>query len=482
MIPQFPVPYPDESAFSLACRYHVRSGNISLKDTMEDLFGISGCHLTTDLSPAVSEGVLDALHMDLVSFMNRFTLITYYGLFLPENERETLLEDAARGDRNLRHHIPKIRKRSREEHWYCPLCARKDREIYGETYWHLFHQIEIITACPEHECRLSFIKIAEEGKRAAVSIFPAETGIPKELEKPEMASSLEVSLSKYVSGIVSYQGGFSQIPVHDYLSFRLIETPYLSRSGGHRYLKEMEKDIQDYFNSLPALLPFIEQRQLFLCFNRERAVSDTICMAAFFLGVPAERLMDRIDFTEAPQLGFAKEAEKLHKEGVPITGIAKIYGVSPRAIYRALTLSKQKQDKNLSYTKSHKKRLLIDREKLDFETLPKVKTVIDSMIPADGSPYRITIAAVARSVRMNPSKFITLPGCVGLLRKHTCSYEEYWARKLEWEYRNLAKEGKVNWQKLREQSGVQKRNLGKAFPYIEDEGLKSFLQERFGRF
>lgn len=38
MLPFFPEAYPDELAFSIFARYHYLSGNISLKDTMIDLF------------------------------------------------------------------------------------------------------------------------------------------------------------------------------------------------------------------------------------------------------------------------------------------------------------------------------------------------------------------------------------------------------------------------------------------------------------
>jgi len=37
----------------------------------------------------------------------------------------------------------------------CPLCVKEDRERYGETYWHLSHQLQGIDVCHKHGCYLT---------------------------------------------------------------------------------------------------------------------------------------------------------------------------------------------------------------------------------------------------------------------------------------------------------------------------------------
>ena len=49
MITFFPVPYEDEVLYSVLARYHVRSGNISYKATMRDLFGATSVTAVMDL-------------------------------------------------------------------------------------------------------------------------------------------------------------------------------------------------------------------------------------------------------------------------------------------------------------------------------------------------------------------------------------------------------------------------------------------------
>ncbi|EAQ6061414.1 transposase, partial [Salmonella enterica] len=39
MLSFFPTPYPDELMYSVFARYHARSGNVSFKSTLQDLFG-----------------------------------------------------------------------------------------------------------------------------------------------------------------------------------------------------------------------------------------------------------------------------------------------------------------------------------------------------------------------------------------------------------------------------------------------------------
>lgn len=39
MLTFFPTPYPDEILYSTFARYHMRSANSSIKDTLDDLFG-----------------------------------------------------------------------------------------------------------------------------------------------------------------------------------------------------------------------------------------------------------------------------------------------------------------------------------------------------------------------------------------------------------------------------------------------------------
>ena len=49
MLGFFPTPYPDELLYSLIARYHLRSGSISPKITLSELFGSTSTIATIDL-------------------------------------------------------------------------------------------------------------------------------------------------------------------------------------------------------------------------------------------------------------------------------------------------------------------------------------------------------------------------------------------------------------------------------------------------
>ena len=49
MIPFFPAPYPDELWYSVICRYHIRSGNPSVKYSIRELYGANHINVPVEL-------------------------------------------------------------------------------------------------------------------------------------------------------------------------------------------------------------------------------------------------------------------------------------------------------------------------------------------------------------------------------------------------------------------------------------------------
>ena len=158
----FPTPYPHEWWYSILCRYHVRSGNSKQQSTVRELFGgrttaaIASVYpnstiyqITSRLPPAV----LDAREVVL-----QHTLFPYYMRFYRVVEKEDVLGRLGRGETVV---ITSIRRLSGSKDWspcYCPQCAAEDRQTYGEAYWHIEHQIPMMSLCPAHGCRLLHVE------------------------------------------------------------------------------------------------------------------------------------------------------------------------------------------------------------------------------------------------------------------------------------------------------------------------------------
>src|SRR5260370_602086 len=58
---------------------------------------------------------------------------------------------------------------------YCAFCAKEDRNLSGEAYWHRSHQSSIVQVCPKHGCHLS---CAARHKSSAFCLTLAEKVIP----------------------------------------------------------------------------------------------------------------------------------------------------------------------------------------------------------------------------------------------------------------------------------------------------------------
>lgn len=158
MLTYFPTPYPNEWWYSVLCRYHVRSGNAKNQTTMLDLFGgdttvsLAAVYPNNTIRKTLAQLPQNMLQYDEI--VCRHTLFSYYLRFYTEQEKRNILGGLRRGENIV---ITGIRKYAEVQNWhprYCPQCAAADAKQYGEPYWHIDHQIPLLTICPIHGCRV----------------------------------------------------------------------------------------------------------------------------------------------------------------------------------------------------------------------------------------------------------------------------------------------------------------------------------------
>lgn len=155
MLVHFPTPYPDELLYSMFSRYHIRSGNISPKQTIEELFGVRTKRAVTDLPANLETLVQQFPHQAFTvdEIISNHTLFPYYEPFLPPERarkiRETMTSDD--GDKiHTRAGIAASAIKLDPYLKYCPSCCREDKNEFGELYWHRIHQIPGVLVCPNH--------------------------------------------------------------------------------------------------------------------------------------------------------------------------------------------------------------------------------------------------------------------------------------------------------------------------------------------
>ncbi|MGG6295456.1 TnsD family transposase [Leptolyngbya sp. AN02str] len=156
MLSFFPKPYPDELLYSVLARYHIRSGNISPKLTLQELFGsrtaIATADLPSNLEPlATNLSIISEVTVEDV--IQRHTLFPFYRAFIPQERSQTIAE-AMRSDHGSSIHseigIRASSVRVPQYFRFCPTCAQADQEKYGELYWHRVHQVPGVLVCPHH--------------------------------------------------------------------------------------------------------------------------------------------------------------------------------------------------------------------------------------------------------------------------------------------------------------------------------------------
>lgn len=182
-LPLFPAPYPGESLYSVFCRYHQRAGNRTDRETIFQLFGSYKGLLSSLLSPyrlhCCRRWYDLATGIDSRKLMLQNTAFQYYSLFLWYWKKETYQRIAEGCQEPQKSAIFLTRDICRKTFLcYCPDCIKEDRQLYGETYWHMLPQIDGIQYCPRHGCRIAESNIRRQDIQW--HLFPANVFLNSE--------------------------------------------------------------------------------------------------------------------------------------------------------------------------------------------------------------------------------------------------------------------------------------------------------------
>lgn len=154
MLDFFTDPYKDELIYSAIARYHFYSGNVDFRDTIEECFGkrtiiptlqIGGNfeYLSKALGKKYSSKTLIVKH----------TILPYYSPFVNEKIKDKIIEEIKyKGSYSIYTKLGIVAGGicRKDSILYCPICASKDIDKYGEPYIHREHQLEGILLCPNH--------------------------------------------------------------------------------------------------------------------------------------------------------------------------------------------------------------------------------------------------------------------------------------------------------------------------------------------
>ena len=146
----FPTPLPDESLYSILCRYHVRSCNQSDSTTLNQLFDQRLSLHTTVLSPFplrfASQWTDSFQGFSRETLIRDHTAYPFYRAFYPcSNDSRS----SYAADRFFMAMYKNCCTRSKKLR-YCPKCAKAQWQQLGVSYWQILPQINGYEICPIH--------------------------------------------------------------------------------------------------------------------------------------------------------------------------------------------------------------------------------------------------------------------------------------------------------------------------------------------
>ena len=428
MIAYFPAIYPDELVYSWFCRYYVHSGCLSHKMALQELYCKRSDNPSKEfignLNPEAREQIgkmypLDKLVLD-------HTMYPQYARFVPLEQKKTALFRLGHDSCDV-HQLFAVLPRDDGEQYlrFCPLCAKEDRETYGETYWHRKHQIRNVSICTKHKCRLMESNVLAKSEQN-YTFFPAENYVRG--DEPILEDDIEkVQFAEYLESVFGAPMDFdNDVPISSVLYDGMSRTKYLKPSGRSRYTKMLADDMNDFYGNMNvcSVGSIYQIQRTLLGSGFDFSI---VCQIAFFLGMKPEEL------------------------------------ISP-----SLTPEQIQQEQDSHYMKDA---VPVDWEQLDTETAPVlekiVKGVYDGTANENGRPERVSEKLVYREMNLLGHQLENMPKCKAIFERYTESYPENWARKIIWAYQKLKEGGEpFYWTDIRRLSGVKRKNFQLVIPYL----------------
>lgn len=349
-----------------------------------------------------------------------------YARFIPLGQKKKALYHLYHDSCDIHHLFPVLPREEGERYlWFCPLCVKEDREIYGETYWHRKHQIRNMRICPKHKCMLMESSVFAKSEQSFTFCLAENYTYNSDVVFEN--DSLMIRFAQYLDSIFSAPTDFdNDISISSILYDGMSRTKYLKPSGRSRYTKMLADDMKEFYGGMGICnIASIYQIQRALLENG--ADFSVICQIAFFLGMKTEEL------------------------------------INP-----SLTVDRIKQEQDSHYMKNA---VPVDWELLDAENAPVLEKLAEGVYTGtaneSGRPERVSERLVYRELGLSGHQLDNMPRCRAIFERYTESYPESWARKIIWAYKKLKEsEEAFCWTDIRKISGVKRKNFQMIIPYL----------------
>ena len=251
MIKRVPVIYPHETVCSWLGRMYAQSGFIFHRYFTKEIFLFQFERIdfnfinlfNRDFKKLVNETIgFDELLLN-------HTLFKYYSRFINVEERKETYRLGVKNKELISKRLHILSNRKNYFLRYCPHCVKEDRNLYGECYFHVEHQIYEFDRCPIHNVRLIDTKIPND-KDSDVTFFTLEQLEPIE-EGKILKSDINYFVIKYIYDVFNSPIEINNdVVVSDYLSSKLIRSQCVDNACTKKNILKLTKDISLFYKDL----------------------------------------------------------------------------------------------------------------------------------------------------------------------------------------------------------------------------------------
>ncbi|MBE6663270.1 MAG: hypothetical protein E7602_02065 [Ruminococcaceae bacterium] len=479
MILYFPKAYPDELLYSQLARYYIKSGYTAYRFAAEALYKNKTIKPNIEFINAFTEEALQAITNGTTfeEVILTHTMFPYYARFLNCEWRNQALK-AVSEMRNDYYNLlcfPKNKNAVIRYLRYCPVCAKADRQQYGEAYWHRQHQMINVDICPLHYCRLINSEIPINSQ-ASPSLITAEESIRDDAEIVISDNEIECKLAQYIAVVFSSPVDMiSTARIGDYLHSKMANTKYLSLRGQQRNITALFTDYSAYYKNLLNNTLF-EQWQLQKIFTNDRFGTYEICLLAMFLNIFPDELIHMELPRKRQQDIFDTEIKRLHKQGLNYAEIARCLNASYDVV-KSIGEGRYGKYHYLSENPQKGGAKKKDWESIDAERLSTVINCIKELQNSDKRPIKISVGLIERLLGYPKKSLYNCPKCMAAIQKNYESQEEYWAREIIWAANQITSQNiPLTFTNIQKITNIRKRNLIVCFPYIKQYSLSTPLE------
>ncbi|MCL2427227.1 MAG: TnsD family transposase, partial [Oscillospiraceae bacterium] len=154
----FPTPYPDETIYSVLCRFDLRMGCPSHRFIIKKLFDrflILNTYVPQSIGKIASYLPTDTM-LTPEYLIRHTTMFSYFAPFISQERKNAFLgymrnEGIPKKNTFSGLGICNMRQPRNLYLRFCESCWREDIRVWGEPYWHRLHQLPGILMCHQHE-------------------------------------------------------------------------------------------------------------------------------------------------------------------------------------------------------------------------------------------------------------------------------------------------------------------------------------------